>query len=191
MPSLEFSCDITQAFNFKKDQQSKIGHIHYLKVGDTELKQDFNITDPLDFGSQVKVTGVASNFYWDGGFADAMQFSCNVSIGNKVTVLQLLHKEMSNIEVKFQFAIYSYDLDKKTYYKALHSGDEKLTGVLLKRGDDLSFSIDDNADEEVPQPLNYQLSIEISPDDSATMDIHTAVGKDAKFVKQWGVKREA
>ncbi len=186
MAELSFSCSVSQGFNFQKDEQEIVGHIVSLKIGDKELKADLHVTDPENFSESANVVGVLSNIYWNGGYADPIEFSCQVSNENKVTIATLTHKDLSNTEVVFKFTVWDYDPKEKKYYKCFHSGDAELNGLVEKSGGDLSLNIDMDQSMEIVSPKNFTLSMGVMPQEKK-MDIHVATSLSAKFVKQWGV----
>ncbi len=182
-----YSCSVGQGFNFQKDEQVLVGHIVYLKIGESELKADLNVTNPEDVSKLVKVVGIVSQMSWEGGYAEPIQFNCQVSTDNKNTLATLTHKDMSNTEVLFKFAVFDYDPKAKKYFKCFHSGDEQLKGLVQKSGGDLAMYIDMDQSMEVASPKNYSFSLGIMPQDK-NMAIQMAVSTDAKFAKKWGVE---
>jgi hypothetical protein len=187
MAELSYSCDVSQAFNFQKDAQSMVGHINKLKVSTKDLAVDLEVTDPEDVaGDKVKVVGVVSSMYWAGGFADPIQFGCQVSNANKKTLQVLSHSEMSDTTVQFSFTIYDYDPDEKKYYQAFHTKDEVLKGLVEKSGGQLSIEIDSQQSEEVVSPKNFAFSLGVMPED-IKQPTHMAMSVSDKLVKEWGV----
>ncbi|WP_300671466.1 hypothetical protein [Desulfoluna sp.] len=187
MAAISFSCSVSQGFNFQKDAQDMVGHINKLKIGEKELDVDLGVTDPEDLaGDKKKVTGVVSAIYWNGGFAESIQISCQVSNANKKNLAVLTNTELSNTSVEFQFTIYAYDPDKKKYYKAFHSNDAALKGLIEKAGGELNVSIDMDEGMEVVSPLNFCLNISVMPED-LEQETHLAFSVTDKVVKRWGV----
>lgn len=182
-----YSCSIRQGFNFEKDAQILVGHLDYLKIGDKELNADFRITDPEDVSNLKHVVGVLSSIYWKGGYADPVQLSAQVSTDNKNTIATMLHKTMFNTEVEFSFTVYDYDPKQKAYYKAFHSDNVKLKGLVLKSGGELAMHIDMDQSMEVVSPKNYVFTLGVMPQD-IKQEIHLAVSVNDKFVKQWGIE---
>ena len=102
MASHIISCSVSQGFNFAKDAQDAVGHITALKIGDKKLAADFAVTNPEDLsGDKKKVVGVVSSMFWNGGFAESIQFSCQVSNANKKDLAVLTNTELSNATVEF------------------------------------------------------------------------------------------
>jgi len=186
MAESSYSCDVRQGFNFEKDAQVCIGHINYLKVADKELKSDISVTDPEDITKTIKVFGVGSSIYWKGGYADPVEFSCQVSVDNKNTIATLLHKSMSNTEVEVQFTIYDYDPKQKKYYQCFHSNAVKLKCLVLKQGGELAMALDMDQSTEVTSPKNHRFTLGAMPQD-IQQEIHLAVSVSDKFVKQFGI----
>lgn len=191
MASNEYTCDISQGFNFQKDAQITVGHINKLTIGDKELAVDQEVTNPEDItGGPVKVFGVASSMYWEGGYADPLTFSCQVSNANKKELVVLAHSELSNTTVKLDFTIYDYDPDEKKYYKAFHCNETELEGLILKEGGQLNINIENEQSQEVVSPKNFAFYLGVMPEDKQ-QEIHFAVSVSDKLVKKWGVTVEA
>ncbi len=187
MAELNYSCDVSQGFNFQKDAQTPVGHINKLKVAGKQLAADMAVTNPENVtGDKVKVVGVVSSMFWMGGFADPIQFSCQVSNPNKKTLALLAHQEMANTMVEFVFTIYDYDPDEKKYYKCFHSNDAVLKGLVLKSGGQLSIYIDMDQAAEVVSPKNFTMNLGVMPED-LEQETHMAMSVSDKLVKRWGV----
>lgn len=180
------TASVSQGFNFQKDAQDIVGHINVLKIGDTELSSDLNVSDPMNAARYVKVFGVASSIHWKGGYADPVQFSAQVSVDNKNKLATLLHKSMSNTEVVLQFTFYDWDPKTKSYYQAFHTNAMKVKGLVLKQGGALAMSIDMNQSMEVVSPKNHTFTLGVMPQDT-DMQLHLAVSTSDKFVKKWGI----
>jgi hypothetical protein len=187
MAELNFGCDVSQGFNFQKDAQTLVGHINKLKVSNKKLAEDIAITDPENVtGDKVKVVGVVSDIYWEGGYADPIQFTCQVANPNKKELSVLTHSELSDTTVEVAFTIYDYDPEEKKYFKCFHTDGAVLKGLVLKSGGELSIAIETEANMEVVSPLNFGLSLGVMPED-LEQDTHVAFSVSAKLVKRWGV----
>lgn len=187
MASSNFPCDITQGFNFQKDMQPRVGHLTALKIGDTEYKKDLAVTDPTKVdGDKLKVVGVISNIYWEGGHASPVLVNCRLSTGNKEGSILLQHKSLSNTGVKFSFVIYDYDPTKEKYYPCFHTKSTALEGLVAKRGDDLDMDVDMDQAGDVVSPRNYNFFVGVMPSEKE-QEIHFAVNVEAQFAKKWGV----
>jgi len=187
MADASISTSVSQGFNFKKDSQGPVGHINKLKIGDKQFAVDIQVTNPLDVkGAKVKVVGVASQIGWAGGFAEPIQFACQVSNTNKQDAWLLTQSDLQNTEVKFSFTAYRYDNEAKVYFKSFHTNDAELIGLVQKSGDSLNLSIADDPSSEVQNPLNYTLVLGINPK-ALEQDVHLASSNDKKIVKKWGV----
>jgi hypothetical protein len=187
MAELDYSCSVSQGFNFQKDAQNMVGHINKLKVADKEMAEDLAVTDPENItGDKVKVVGVVSGMHWDGGFADPMQISCQISNANKKTLAVLTHSELSDTTVEFVFTIYDYDPDDKKFYQCFHTDAKVLKGLIEKSGGELAIEIDTDQSEEVTSPKNFTLNLGVMPED-LEQDTLVAVSVSDKFAKRWGV----
>lgn len=187
MAESSYSCSVSQGFNFQKDQQILVGHIVSCKVGNDQFDADLNVADPEDSSKTVKVFGVVSSIYWNGGYAEPVQFSCQVSNANKVKIATLTHKSLANTEVLFKFNIYDYDPKEKKYYKCFHANDTELKGLVQKSGGELAMAIDMDQSMEVVSPKNFAFNLGVMPQD-LNMEIHLATSLSDKFVKKWGVE---
>ena len=187
MAESSYNCSVRQGFNFEKDSQDFVGHINYLKIGDKELKADIGVTDPEDISKTVKVVGVASDIYWAGGYADPIQFSCQIATDNKNLLATLLHKSLSNTEVLVTFNIYEYDPKAKKFFKCFHTNDVKLKCLVLKSGGELEMQMDMDQSLEVVSPKNFRFALGAMPQDE-DMAIHLAVSCTDKFAKKFGVE---
>lgn len=187
MPAVNKYCSVTNGFNFRRDLHENIGHITTLKVSDKKFEADFELKEPLDEKDE-KVVGVISNFDWEGGFAQEMQFYFQVSIDNKNSALMLLHTDIKKLDVEMTFNIYEYDKQSGSFFKSLHTNDKVLKGVIAVAGDERQFRTEDDPNPEVQMPENYGVTLVYVPQD-IEQEIHMAVSTDKKFVKQWGIKR--
>jgi hypothetical protein len=186
MAESSYSCSVNQGFNFEKDAQTLVGHLNFLKIGEQVYAADLNLTSPLNVAAEVKVVGVMSSIYWQGGYADPIQFSCQVSTANKNLIATLVHTSMSNTEVLFDFSVYDYDPEKLAYYTAFHCNAVQLKGLINKSGGDLEIEMGTDQNMEVVSPKNFTLNLGVMPQDEAQA-IHIAVSTDGKFAKKWGV----
>lgn len=187
MAETSFSCDVSQGFNFKKDAQDIVGHISKLKIGEKDMDVDLAVTNPEDVtGDKIKVVGVVSDIYWNGGFAEPIQFSCQVSNANKKTLAILTNSEMSNTTVEFAFEVYDYDPEEKKYFKAFHTDGAAIKGLVEKSGGSLSIAISTDQSMEVMSPNNFTLSLGVMPEDTE-QETHLAFSVSDKLVKRWGV----
>lgn len=181
-----YSCSVQQGFNFAKDEQVIVGHITYLKIGDKELVADISVTDPENVQVKRKVSGVLSGVHWNGGYADPVQFALQISTDNKNKIATLQHKSLSNTQVEVEFNVYDYDPKAKKYFKAFHSNNVRLKGLIQKSGGELALRVNVDQNMEVVSPKNYTLTLGVMPQD-ISQQIHLAVSTSNKFVKQWGI----
>lgn len=189
MAQLSYNCDVNQTFNFQNDVQTRVGHIISCSIGDEELESDMKVQDPENSGGdKVAVFGVVSGIYWGGGYADPIQFSCQVSNPNKVKIAQLLQgASMTNTGIKFKFNIYDYDPDAKVYYKCFHTDDNELEGLIQKTGGNLNINIEMDQNTEVVSPKNFSFNLGVMPEDKEQELTH-AYSSDSPVSLQWGVE---
>lgn len=183
-----YSCSVYQGFNFQKDAQDLVGHIVALSIAGNAITADMTVTDPTssNMTGTVKVVGVVSAIQWGGGYADPIQFSCQVSTATKNTLATLQHQSLSNTEVALNFNIYDYDPDAKVYFKCFHCNDTQLKALVAKSGGSLDLNISLEQSMEVVNPKNYSYSMGVMPQ-NVSQDILMAVSNTSKFAKKWGV----
>ena len=192
MAEMFFNCDVVQGFNFRKDVQDKVGFINSIDIGEAgELLSDLTVTDPEDVDGEFKVFGILSDISWAGGYAEPIQFSCQVSNENSKLLSLLTHTDLANTKVTMSFTVYDYDPVAKKYYPCFHSNEEELGGLVLKEGGNLAMTIDGEQSLEVPSPKNYRFDLSVMPDEEAAKEVHVAVSETDKFIKQWGVEVSA
>ena len=192
MATTSFNCSVSRGFNFEKDAQSVVGHLTSLKIGTKEFAQDIEVTDPtaIKDNTKVKVVGVISGIFWNGGYADPLSLNCQISTLNKQDAVVLQHSDLSDTRVEYDYVIYDYDPVAKVYYKAFHNDTTTLKGLIETSARELSLGIEMDQSMEVLSPKNYGFFIGIMPQEEA-QTVHYGVSKTAKFAKSWGVSGAA
>jgi hypothetical protein len=188
MASTSFNCSVGQGFNFEKDSQNVVGHLTSLKIGAKEFAKDIEVMDPtaIKDDTKVKVVGVISGIYWNGGYADPLSVNCQVSTVNKQDAVVLQHSDLSDTAVEYDYVIYDYDPVAKVYFKAFHNNETTLKGLVEKSGGSLSLGIEMDQGMEVVSPKNFGFYIGIMPQEEAQV-VHYGVSNTGKFTKAWGV----
>ncbi len=195
MASSYYACSVRQGFNFEKDQQYLVGHLVSMTIGTVALAADETLTIPTaafaaggntDVTAGTAVVAVISSISWEGGYADPLHISCQLSNENQKKVSVMLHTNLLDNTVVFQFNIYAYDAIAKVYYLAFHSNATDLNGLIYKQGGNLDLSMDPLPSHEVVSPMNFEMRIGIMPKPSAQV-LNFAVSNTDKFVKTWGV----
>ena len=169
------------------DKQTLIGHIDYLKIGATELEADFSVTDPISTGELKNAVGVISAIQWNGGYAEPISFSGQISDSNKEKIAAMMNEISANTKVEFILSAYDYDRNTKSYYKCFHSDSIKLKGLVFKQGGGLAMYISMDESYEVTSPKNFTFSLGVMPQEPS-QDVHIAVSSNSKLVKKWGVQ---
>ncbi len=189
MASISYTCDVAQGFNAQADTQTIVGFITTLKIGETTFETDLSVTDPEDNEGELKVVGVMSDIYWEGGEADPISMGGRVTTKNKNLAIELVQKKLSDTSVACSFVVYEYDPEAKKYFKCFHTNDADFDALLLKSGGELNLYIDAEQATEVQAPKVFPLNVGIMPPEPTTgQDVHFAASVDSKMVKQWGVK---
>jgi hypothetical protein len=188
MASTSFNCSVGQGFNFEKDSQSVVGHLTSLKIGTKEFAKDIEVMDPtaIKDDTKVKVVGVISGVFWNGGYADPLSVNCQISTVNKQDAVVLQHSDLSDTSVEYDYVIYDYDPVAKVYFKAFHNDTTTLKGLIEKSGGGLSLGIEMDQSMEVVSPKNFGFFIGIMPQEEA-QTVHYGVSNTGKFTKSWGV----
>lgn len=188
MASTSFNCSVSQCFNFSKDCQDVVGHLTSLKIGTLDYAKDLEVQDPtaIKDSTKIKVVGVLSGIFWNGGFADPVSFNCQISTGNKQQSVILQHSTLSDTTVEYSYVVYDYDPIAKVYFKAFHTDSTDLKGLIAKSGGELSFGVEMDQSREVVSPKNFSFYLGVMPQEEAQV-IQYAVSQEAKFTKAWGV----
>ena len=191
MPSFNRNLDVYQGFNFKKDSQGPVGFVTKLNIGGTDIKADLTTCkDPTSPDTDVKAVMVLDGYSWDTGVTDPLGFTGRISVDNKQIVAGLLLGTLTNTEVKAEFALYEYDPQKKKYFKSAYNNEE-LSALIAKQGDsDLSIFVADDPAGEVQSPINYAMTIDITPQEKQ-QSISLATGDQQNVVKSWGLTVQA
>jgi hypothetical protein len=187
MPTISKNCSVFNAFNFKRDRHESIGHVTALKIGETQYTADLTLDEPIE-EADTKVVGAISNVTWEGGYAQPIQLTMQVSIDNKNLLATLIHTEMKSLKMEVTFTVYEYDRDAHCFYKSLHTNDAALACLMQVQSHERVIYLSDEPGMEVEQPLNYQLMLGIVPEEQQ-QEIHLAVSNTQKFVKPWGITR--
>jgi hypothetical protein len=185
MAENNYYCSLQQAYNFKKDQQETVGHLVSMTIGTQVLAADQTLTNPIGLAG-VAVVGPISAFSWGGGFTDSIFIDANLTTTNQTNVSVLVNTDLTSTIVTFNFNIYKFDPVAKVYYLACTTNSTALNMYLFKRGGDLSLSVETEADQTVPSPLNYRMAFGVMPQPSAQV-INLAYSNTQKIVKPIGV----
>lgn len=188
MASTSFNCSVSQGFNFEKDAQVVVGHLTSLKIGTKEFAKDVEVMDPtaIKDDTKIKVVGVISGIFWNGGYADPISINSQISTVNKQDAVVLQHSDLSDTSVEYDYVIYDYDPVAKVFYKAFHNDSTTLKGLVEKSSSGLSLGIEMDQSMEVVSPKNFGLYIGIMPQEEAQV-VHYGVSNTGKFTKAWGV----
>lgn len=183
-------CSAADGFRFKAHVQSVIGHITNLKIGDTTLKADMTVRDPMNASQADKtidVVSVMNIFQWDLGITDPLRFSSQVSFNNKTVIYGMLLNGIEKTNVSITFNVYEYDYTNKTYFKSVNTNNQDLNGYIEVVGTQRSIAIASEPSQEVDEPRNYTFELGVIPND-VNQTVHFAVSSLDKLVRQWGIK---
>ena len=185
---ISISCSSYQGFNFETDRQDNVGHVTYMKISsNTVLNNDLTVVNPISYPQTVPVVGVMRDVFWEGGVEDPIQMTFLVSAGNKQAVDDILGWSNTNVDVEFDFNVYSYDPTAHTYFKAFYPvNNAHLLGLINNSGDDHEINISGVPDEEINSPVVYQMTIGIKPH-NISQDLLHALSTSQTLVKKWGL----
>jgi hypothetical protein len=150
---------MAQGFGFMPSRQDAVGYITYLKIGDTVAAADFNVADPLNITTRLKVCGVVSWLTWRQGANDPVVFAAQVSGANKDKLAALGKTDLTDIAIEFGFTLYDYDLKTRAYYKMMNPAADTLKGTLYKQDEYLLFLMSTDPSAVVSDPENYTFQI--------------------------------
>lgn len=188
MPQFSATLSVDQGFNFRKDVSTPVGFIKTLSVNGKAMAADFEVKDPMNPTTAMKVVAVLSDTSWAVGATDAFYFSGQVSAPNRQDLQLMTYLDLTNVETLFKFDVYGYDPVAKKYFKAFHAGDVEMKGILEKNGQDLNLSCSDMPSTEVQSPINYSFHVGIKPQ-PIEQNITLATADQKNVVKFWGVKQ--
>lgn len=187
MANINVVCDVVQGFNFKKDRTTAVGFITQMTLGGVQLAADLSVLDPLNPSARLSVVAVLSHALWDGGPADPIFLSAQVSATNRqrVAMLQAV-PNLPQIAVPFRFAVYAYDTLEKKYFKRMHSDTTDLKGLTTTLGGSNSLSVAEDPATEVMVPVNFSLLVGLAPQAVAQV-IGVATSPTKVASRPWGV----
>jgi len=189
MPAIEFdTLDVEQGFNFKLDVQKNVGHMLNMKIGETKLAADIKVKNPLDTKNLKGVVGILASVTWNSGHGDPFKFKFNVSTPNKQAISKLLHEELSNTAVEFDFKVWEYDPAKKKWYEAFYAADVPLCALVEKEGDkDLQLKVGKTPFDAVKSPLNWEIEMGLVPQTEKEQAIGFRTAHEVSVAKKWGI----
>jgi hypothetical protein len=102
--------------------------------------------------------GVLSGLGWSGQQTDPIYAFFNVSNANKVIIDGLTKGQMGKTNVNMQFDYYEFDPaeNQKVFYKAFHTDDKELTGIIHKHGNDLALQGENTQSVRYPTGTIYK-----------------------------------
>lgn len=183
----KYYCDLRQAANFDASSQVKVGHLTNLKIGETVIPNTWELINPEKPEEKKQNVGVFTAIRWDGRPVDPITFTCQVPAAAFKVLAALQHKGVINRTVEFAFTIYeNTGTNNPVYYKAFYSGDKVLKGLIEKESGVLEFEIDDELNETVPSPRNWELYLSIMPSDIGEQLLYIGFPEAPQLAKKWG-----
>ena len=183
--------NVYEAWNFTNNTTQPIGYLTSLKIGSVAASNIIDIIDPEKSSSEgkwntadPKPVGIISAIRWEGGVADPITFTCQITIENFKTLVPLIYTKDLNAAVEFAFIIYGNN--GTDYYKAFHTGDQVLKGTIEKNNGELEFEIEEEVSREVPSPRNWELYLSIMPPESGEQTLYIGTSKDNQQTAKWG-----
>lgn len=135
--NFEKICDVGQGLSFKQDEHFTFGYITALAIGDTTLKADFKVADPLAKPQPVEskgtlggggadtsgiltkaVVAVLEKVTWNTEPTGMIEFEGRVTPANMQAIYSLTMQGLSKLVVQFGFVVFEYDYVHNRYYTA-------------------------------------------------------------------------
>jgi len=191
MPKIEYSFKADHALNFDRDEHDHVGHLLSFKLGtDVTLTEDIALMEPTEHGD-VDVCGVITELKWGGSPEDEMELSALISGANRQQVMNVVHKNVTEVSVKLDFVIYDYDNEATEWFTALTTKDTEISGFIKPKAGDrnrvtLELEVASKADDAIRSPQLWEMSVTIKPGKTVEA-IHFLTSSDHKIVKDWGV----
>lgn len=190
MAAKSYPCSPEQAMNFKRDVQTYCGVINSLVIGTATLTADLQgVVNPLNVSDTagMTVTGIMSDYHYEGGQTQPLNFGFMISNTNQVTLTGLLDLGLSNTDIVIGYTIYFFDPAAKTYYTCNWTNGATLTGVIAKHGSELAIHCDVTPYHGIDQPLLFPVHLSVVPTPGSTQAIYLQQSNSAKNVTTWGV----
>lgn len=166
--------------------QQRVGYIDYLKIGVLDVDADLPVFDPITAG-QRHVVGVLNQIAWNGGYAEPIQFTCQISESSQQQIAAMLDTGLSDTHVAFSFSVFDFDPEAKIYFKAFHTNGAALFGRIDRSGGAFAIALETNPSADVTHLASYTFSLGVLPE-SLSQDVHMAFSSTDRLVKKWGVK---
>lgn len=191
MASIEKECNHAQGFEFKEDEQHRVGFISSLSIGDVIIPADILVTQPsCAVGRKDKsakaVVAVLSNVTWEEvAPTKPLRFEGRISRANKQIIQALMMKQFTKVAACMAFSVYEYDRIADIYFKSFSSyqgvkpiaqpgmikarpgrndSDEKpIFGNIGASVGKLKFTINDEEDDDIPGFISHQFTFTLSP----------------------------
>jgi hypothetical protein len=199
MSNIKYDPDAEHAVHFDRDYHYVFGHVQSMKIGDVTLTADLNMLEPK-FQNSVVVAGLVSLIEWGGGPEDTLTLDLFVSTKNRQLVTNIVHKNVSDVEVKVKFVIYDYDPQAKKWFNAFYTNDQEISGSIEQQGGSLdggrvklelsvSSTMAKHSDGHDLSPSLWEVKTKIKPGNTV-QSIHFLTSSLHKIVKEWGVPAE-
>lgn len=186
---IKFTCDVEHGFNFQRDQQFTVGYITSLTIGPTTLRPDLSIKNPNN-GNVVQAVAVLGQISWNGGAADPLKFTAQISTANKQAVALLVHQKLSNLQVQIAFKVFAYDPQAKKYFETfVPATDTPVKGTVVMSGTPAPFTVASNPDSTVKNPANFEIALQVAPAPVA-QSFRYATADSMSVMKKWGVANQ-
>ena len=184
---VHLACSVSQGFAIDKASQADLGYLESLSLGKLALGRDLRVQDPTDSEQTLKVVGVISKVAWEGGLADPISITCQVSASNRLELATLMDAAHSDEEVVFQFTVYGFDPKSDAHFKAFYPVNGDLHGHIRYKKHALAMALGQEAGQAVASPKNFTFSFEVEPADEA-MNLEVGFGTQSRVPKPWGKK---
>ncbi len=189
MASIDKFCDVPASFETPKDAQPLIGFMETLLIGETQFAEDLELQIPgMKRSDKQPVVGSIESVSWEGGSTNPVSFSFWMSVTNKTELATLLHGDMDQTNVEYQFKIFEYDKEAKMWYHSFHTDETAMKAIVKVSGGERMLFLSDEPHGTVEKPEIYQVTLEVVPEDEEQA-LHIALASDKKLARQWGITR--
>jgi Divergent InlB B-repeat domain len=187
-PSIDYTLDVDNGFDFKPTSQSSVGYITSMTIGGTlTLNADFAVAVPTASGQTQNVVAVLSSESWEAGEASPLMFDMRVSATNRNAIAALIQSRPTSVAVNFNFQINSFDPASQSWFEAFYFVTNNLPGGLVENsGGLLQISIASSPSSSPSSPENWDFSIALEPT-AVQYELYYWTSSTANTTKQWGI----
>ena len=152
------------------------------------MAADFEVKDPMNPTTAMKVVAVLSDTSWAVGATDAFYFSGQVSAPNRQDMQLATYLDLTNVETLFSSTCTVYDPVAKVLPRPSTPATSSSRASWRRNGRDLNLAASDMPSSEVQSPINYSFHIGVKPQPTE-QNITWPLPTRRTLSKFWGVKQ--